>query len=118
MGGTRRGIAQGQIRARHEDSPKGGEFRAWHGFAADTQLGIFRGCLRVCAKNAARQSCTIPWAPITDPLIVPFAVPIGLALLLVGPVAAREQATAKSAPIFSCYTNNVTEVDPQSYFLS
>jgi len=40
-GGTRRGLAKGQIRARHEDSPKGGEFRAWHGFAADTRVGIF-----------------------------------------------------------------------------
>ncbi|SPE40859.1 hypothetical protein SBA3_3980015 [Candidatus Sulfopaludibacter sp. SbA3] len=30
-------------RRRHEDSPKDGEFRAWHGFAADTWLGIFEG---------------------------------------------------------------------------
>jgi len=43
MGGTRRDFVKGQIRARHEDSPKDGEFRAWHGFAADTRLGIFEG---------------------------------------------------------------------------
>ncbi|SPE42696.1 hypothetical protein SBA3_660021 [Candidatus Sulfopaludibacter sp. SbA3] len=48
IGGTRRGFAKGQTRARHEDSPKGGEFRAWHGFAASSRLGIF-----VAAYNAS-----------------------------------------------------------------
>jgi len=43
VGGTRRDFAKGQIRARHEDSPKGGEFRAWHGFAGVTRLDIFEG---------------------------------------------------------------------------
>jgi len=39
---TRRDFAKGQIRAMHEDSPKGGEFRAWHGFAADHASGFSR----------------------------------------------------------------------------
>jgi len=42
-GRTRRRFAKGQIRARHEDSPKGGEFRAWHGFAAYAPAQDFRG---------------------------------------------------------------------------
>jgi len=40
MGGTRRGIAQGKIRARHEDSPKGGEFRACWGARMRATMGM------------------------------------------------------------------------------
>ncbi|SPE24567.1 hypothetical protein SBA3_1080003 [Candidatus Sulfopaludibacter sp. SbA3] len=43
MGGTRRGFAQGQIRARHEDSPKGGEFRACQGARARATMGMKMG---------------------------------------------------------------------------
>jgi len=60
-GKTHRDFVKGQTRARHEDSPKGGEFRAWHGFAADTRLGIFERGVKVMELAAlaikARAAC-------------------------------------------------------------
>ncbi|SPE32612.1 hypothetical protein SBA3_1900019 [Candidatus Sulfopaludibacter sp. SbA3] len=52
MGGKCVGIPRGQIRARHEDSPKGGEFRAWHGrFAKRRRISSLA---RICGGYAAR----------------------------------------------------------------